>query len=128
MKSFLFDLFGWWNGPTLGTKLHLWRKGVFVGEDEFGNKYYTERNGKRRWVALRDVNEASMIPPGWNGWMHHRVHETPEQENYHPKDWEQAHLPNKTGTKDAYRPKGSLLAPSTSRDKVTGDYEPWQPN
>ena len=127
MKSFLFNLFGWWNGPTLGTKIHIWRKGVFVGEDEFGNKYYAEKNGSRRWVALKDVSEASMIPPGWHGWMHHRVDITPVEEEYRARDWEQEHTPNLTGTSAAYRPKGSLLAKQGQRDQVTGDYEAWKP-
>ncbi|MHA7884845.1 MAG: NADH:ubiquinone oxidoreductase subunit NDUFA12, partial [Nitratireductor rhodophyticola] len=40
MKKFLLQFFTWWNGQTLGTRFHTWRKGTRVGEDEFGNTYY----------------------------------------------------------------------------------------
>ena len=33
MKKFLLQFFTWWNGETLGTRLHTWRFGKSVGED-----------------------------------------------------------------------------------------------
>jgi len=33
---------------------------------------------------------------------------------------------NMTGTSEAYRPSGSILA-SAERPKATGDYKPWRP-
>jgi len=36
-------------------------------------------------------------------------------------------VPNLTGTAEAYRPPGHVLA-GGQRDKATGDYEPWKPN
>ncbi|HKN42706.1 MAG TPA: NADH-ubiquinone oxidoreductase subunit NDUFA12 family protein, partial [Propionibacteriaceae bacterium] len=75
MKKFLLQFFTWWNGQTLGTRLHTWRHGQEVGQDEFGNVYYeggTDSEGRaRRSVIYNGVSEASMIPPGWHGWMHH---------------------------------------------------------
>ena len=83
MKKFLLQFFTWWNGETLGTRLHTWRFGKSVGEDEFGNLYYeggTDSEGRtRRWVIYNGVSEASAIPPGWHGWMHHRVDTPPAQ-------------------------------------------------
>ena len=70
MKSLLLQFFTWWNGATWGTRFFTWRKGEFVGTDEFGNSYYRERGGKKRWVIYKDLAEASQIPPGWHGWMH----------------------------------------------------------
>ena len=40
MFDFLKQFFTWWNSQTLGLRLYTWRKGEFVGEDEFGNRYY----------------------------------------------------------------------------------------
>ena len=45
--------------------------GEFVGEDEFGNRYYRTRGGKidptlgfeRRWVIYNGYTEASCVPP-----------------------------------------------------------------
>lgn len=126
MKQWVLELFTWWNGQTMGTRFFTWRKGEFVGEDEFGNKYYRERNGKRRWVLYNGTAEASRIPVGWHGWMHHRTDVPPTEDSYQPKEWELAYQPNLTGTPNAYRPKGSILTPE-SRPKVTGDYEAWAP-
>ncbi len=124
MKTFLLQFFTWWNGQTLGTRFDTWRKGRFVGGDEAGNRYYTDKIGKRRWVIYNGVAEASAIPPGWHGWMHHRSDEPPAA--YQPREWEKPHEPNLTGTPLAYRPPGSILRarPETPGDS---DYEPWTP-
>ena len=130
MKSFFLGLFTWWNGATVGTRFHTWRKGTRVGEDEFGNVYYQggqdDEGRTRRWVIYNGYAEASAIPAGWHGWMHHRVDTPPSDETYHPKHWQQTHKANPTGTPEAYRPHGSILTPE-KRPEVTGDYEAWTP-
>jgi NADH:ubiquinone oxidoreductase subunit len=35
--SLLAQLFTWWNGETIATRFHTWRKGKRVGEDQQGN-------------------------------------------------------------------------------------------
>ena len=70
--------------------------------------------------------EASTIPPGWHGWMHHRTDVAPSETDYAPRAWEAPHIPNRTGTHEAYRPKGSILT-GEKRPQVTGDYQPWTP-
>ena len=130
MKTFLTQFFTWWNSQTLATRFHTWRHGRRVGEDSFGNVYYeggTDSEGRtRRWVIYRDYAEASMIPPGWHGWIHHRVDVPPSDENYRPQPWQKDHQPNLTGTPDAYRPRGSVLSDGR-RPQVTGDYDAWTP-
>lgn len=130
MASFWKQFFTWWSGQTLGTRFHTWRKGERVGQDEFGNVYYQggkDSEGRtRRWVIYKDVTEASAIPPGWHGWIHHRTDLPPSQDDYIPHEWQKAHQPNLTGTAFAYRPKGSL-AGGLDRPKVTGDYDAWTP-
>ena len=121
----LLQFFTWWNGSTWGTRFYTWRKGTKVGEDEFGNVYY-EGDGGRRWVQFNGPAEASAIPPGWHGWMHHRVDTPPSEEDYKAREWQKPHQPNLTGTVDAYFPKGSMANPET-RPEVTGDYEAWKP-
>ena len=130
MKTFFLQFFTWWNGQTLGTRFHTWRHGTPVGTDDEGNRYYeggVDYEGRpRRWVIYNGVAEASRIPPGWHGWIHHRVDVAPSQESYTPRAWQKPHQPNHTGTPAAYRPKGSLLNPA-ERPRVTGDYDAWQP-
>ena len=81
---------------------------------------------ERRWVIYNGTAEASRIPPEWHGWMHHTVDVPPTEDNYKSREWEKPHVPNMTGTPQAYRPSGSTLA-SGRRPKATGDYQPWTP-
>ena len=130
MKNLLLQIFTWWSGQTIGTRFHTWRHGERVGEDEFGNVYYQggkDSEGRtRRWVIYKGYAEASAIPPGWHGWMHHRTDTPPSRENYPVRDWEKTHRANPTGTPFAYRPKGSIAA-GGERPRVTGDYDAWTP-
>lgn len=134
MKTFLLQFFTWWNGQTLGTRLFTWRTGEEVGRDEFGNIYYRTRGGEkhpalgheRRWVIYKGEADASMVPAGWHGWLHHRVDTPPSKEDYVAKEWEIAHQGNPTGSAGAYRPAGSTLA-GGQRPQSTGDYQPWTP-
>ena len=126
MKNFILQFFTWWNGQTLGTRLWTWRKGELVGEDAAGNRYYRQRGGGRqRWVIYNGLAEASAIPPGWHGWMHHRVDEPPT--GYKPREWQKPHEANLTGTALAYRPPGSVLNPKPRTPGTDTAYEPWRP-
>jgi NADH:ubiquinone oxidoreductase subunit len=132
VKDFLKQFFSWWNGQTWGLRLYTWRKGEFVGEDEFGNRYYKAPSAlpqsiaERRWVVYNGYAEASIIPPGWHGWMHHRV-DTPPAKDYKPREWEKPHQPNLTGTASAYRPPGSIVGSLKPAKVAKPDYEAWRP-
>lgn len=122
--SFLAQVFTWWNGQTLGTRLHTWRSGRQVGTDAEGNAYYQSADGARRWVIYNGEAEASRVPPEWHGWLHHTWQEPPTDVPLRRKPWEKPHLPNLTGTGLAYHPPGSILLPAPS---VSRDYEAWTP-
>lgn len=130
MKTFFTQFFTWWNGQTLGTRFFTWRHGKQVGTDQSGNIYYEggkDYEGRpMRWVIYKNYAEASQIPSGWHGWMHHRVDTPPSGEDYKPREWQQLHQANLTGTPAAYRPKGSVLS-AQERPRVTGDYDAWTP-
>lgn len=108
-------------------------RGAFVGEDEFGNKYYRQARGsdwrqERRWVVYAGTKEIepSMVPPGWHGWLHHSIREVPTEANLPHKRWEKPYLPNLSGTPQAYVPAGHELR-GGKRAPATGDYEAWRP-
>jgi len=122
----LSEIFTWWNGTTLGTRIHTARRGEKVGEDEQGNTYYQCDGGKRRWVIYAAEAEASHVPPDWHGWLHHTYDEPPTEAPLNRQPWEKGHLPNLTGTEAAYRPPGSVLTPQT-RPRAAGDYDAWSP-
>src|SRR5262249_47551399 len=113
MKTFFLRFFTWWNGATFGTLVWTSLYGEFVGEDEFGNRYYRTRGGKidptlgyeRRWVIYNGTAEASIVPPSWHGWLHHTVDTPPTQEEVTPRPWWKPHRPNLTGTPAAHRPR-----------------------
>ena len=127
------EIFTWWGGNTWSNRIYTALRGRHLGTDERGNRYYVQSKGvgplgvPRRWVIFKDSAEASEISPAWHGWMHYTVDTPPTEIDYRPRPWEQPHQPNMTGTKDAQRPSGSILAGGT-RPKATGDYRPWKPN
>jgi NADH:ubiquinone oxidoreductase subunit len=130
--QFLKQFFTWWNGQTLNTRIFTWRKGEFVGHDELGNSYYRSPSAiphsipERRWVIYKGYSEASQVPPGWHGWLHHRVDTPPSQENYEPREWERPHRENLTGSAGAYRPPGSIAA-GGKPVAAAPDYHAWRP-
>ncbi len=131
--SILSEIFSWWGGNTWSNRLYTRLRGRKVGTDGMGNIYYVQSKGvgplgvPRRWVIYRDGAEASFIPAEWHGWMHYSTDIPPVAEDYRPQPWQKPHRANMTGTPDAYRPSGSILAAGT-RPKATGDYKPWRPS
>ncbi len=131
-KTNLLQMLTWWSGQTYGTRFYTWRFGERVGTDEFGNVYYRKPgidpnlHFERRWVIYAGQSEGSMTPPGWYGWLHHTVDTPPSAEEYTARDWQKPHLPNMTGTAEAYRPQGSTLKSGT-RPRAGGDYGAWTP-
>jgi len=114
----------WWNSQTLNTALWTWRKGVKVGEDDQGNRFFETRDGKRRWVIFNGEAEASRVSPDWHGWLHHTFQEPPTKAPFKRKTWEKPHQENLTGTSMAYAPPGSIRAGDPAPRQ---DYEAWLP-
>lgn len=122
--KFLLQVLTWWNGQTLGTRLHTWRHGEYVGDDAQGNKFYQQDGGKRRWVIFNGEAEASRVSPDWHGWLHHTYDAPPTTLPLKRQVWEQPHVANLTGTAQAFHPPGSILGSGPERAR---DYEAWQP-
>lgn len=120
-------IFTWWNEATAGTALMTRWRGELVGSDEFGNEYYRDKRGKRRWVIYHGGIEASRVPPEWHAWLHRTVERAPSEAPVLTRPWEKGHQPNLTGTADAYRPPGHLER-GGARRRATGDYDPWRPD
>lgn len=117
---------------TITTRLYTLLNGQLVGTDKFGNRYFRGKHTKKgarekRWVLFRGIAEPSKVPPEWHGWLHH-THDNPPLEHAPTKryGWEKQHLPNLTGTKNAYVPPGHLIK-GGKRSPATADYEPWKP-
>lgn len=116
---------------SISTRLYTLLKGDLVGADEFGNRYYRSKgpklNGReRRWVLYRGKAEPSKVPGEWHAWLHHTSAAPLSEKGIQPKAWQKEHLPNLTGTINAYHPKGHP-ATGAQRQHATGDYQAWQP-
>ena len=114
---------------NLGTWLYTKFKGKFVGKDGFGNVYYRSAklragNREERWVIFSGDAEASKVPPEWHSWFHHT---TDAPIDGGTRAWQKPHLPNVTGTEDAYYPPGDDRQ-GGQRSPATGDYEAWNPD
>ena len=120
--SFLKQIFTWWHKQTLGTFIYTLLAGKFVGEDEFGNKYYSNTKGKKRWVIYKNRVESSKIPPAWHSWIHFLNRNVPSND-IKKFSWQKEHQENLTGTKKAYKPEGSL---SSDLKKSLKKYETWK--
>mgnify|MGYP003972870537 FL=1 len=105
------EIFTWWNGQTLSTRIHTYLYGSLVGTDEFGNIYYTSKkktDKSKRWVIYSGYADSSKVPASWHSWLHHVTDNIPNM-NINRKNWHKGHVPNLTGTSHAYKPPGSLL-------------------
>lgn len=110
-------IFSWWNGQTFGTFLQTLVYGTMVGKDQYGNKYYKNKNDSKRWVIYNGIVDASSVPPEWHSWLHKIIKTTPDQVKFNNFDWQKEHKKNLTGTSQAYIPKHEKKLP----------YKRWQP-
>ena len=106
--------------------------GLEVGRDSQGNVYYrTKRSApgvrEKRWVLYDGKAEASRVPPAWHSWLHYTTNDIPKDDVGRRWEWQRTHVPNMTGTRDAYQPSGHVRNGGV-RPSATGDYEPWQPS
>jgi len=120
--SFLKQIFTWWHRQTFGTFIYTLIIGKFVGEDEFGNKYYSDSKDKKRWVIYKTRVESTKIPPNWHSWIHFQTKNKPNLK-VHLFPWQKEYEENLTGTKRAHKPEGSML---NNEKKDMKKYETWK--
>jgi len=120
--SFLKQIFTWWHRQTFGTFVYTLIFGKFVGEDQFGNKYYSDSKEKKRWVIYKKRVESTKIPPNWHSWIHFQTKNKPNLKGQ-LFSWQKQHEENLTGTKRAHKPDGSML---NNEKKDMKKYETWK--
>ncbi|MCP5369472.1 MAG: hypothetical protein H6909_02125 [Rickettsiaceae bacterium] len=103
----------------------LWIKLFYtkVGEDQFGNIYYTSEQKNylgvnKRYVCYNGLDESSKVPPMWHAWLHYLSNEIPFKIKSY--NWQQNYQPNLTGTKNSYHPQIANSGLKT--------YSAWVPN
>lgn len=106
-------------GTLINTKLF----GKRIGKDNFGNVYYVSKNNKqkKRWVIYFNNNDASSIPPEWQGWLTHTIKDSPILKKANKYKWQIAHKPNLTGSKSIYDIDNTELRNSSNI------YSAWNP-
>ena len=118
MLTFFKEIFIWWNRQTLGTRLYTIFFGKFVGEDNFGNKYYKSKS-KKRWIIYKGEIDASKIPNEWYSWMHFTNNKIENTQNIDKFVWQKPHLPNQTGTNNSYHP-------NRNNNEINKKYKVWK--
>ena len=114
----LKTIFTWWNKQTFGTFLKTLFFGKYVGNDEFGNKYYKSKKDER-WVIYSKNIEATKISSDWYLWIHHTIDRIPDNKTI-KYSWQKKHLENQTGTKNRFRPV------RIKKDNLKKKYETWK--
>ena len=115
------QIFTWWNSQTFGTFIYTIFFGKLVGKDEFGNKYYKNKRGKR-WVIYNGEINASKITADWFSWMHSATDSIPSDNSQKKYSWQKPHKENKTGTSESYKPNKIR-----KNSKDFRKYETWKP-
>ena len=105
------QIFTWWNGSTLGTKVWTFLFGIQVGIDEDKNVYFQNKKDTKRWVIYSGVIESTKINPEWNNWLRFTSSSVPTFDQKYK--WQKEHTPNQTGTENAYNPEQYQSEPST---------------
>ena len=119
MLTFLKKIFTWWNRDTFGTRIKTILFGKFIGSDEYGNKYYQNKKGKR-WVIYANEIDASKIPVEWYSWIHFMPNKIENIHKLEKHDWQKPHQPNLTGTDSAYYPN------KNNKDAIAKKYKSWK--
>lgn len=106
-------------------------KGVLVGTDALGNRYFEEKKPKKgarakRWVLYHGTPEASAVAAEWHGWLHYTHASPPIKQPRTRYGWEKPHSPNPTGSKAAYLPPGHL-SKGAKHAPTFAAYEAWKP-
>ena len=118
------EIFTWWNGQTIGTRIWSYLNGIEVGRDKNGNRYFSHKKDSKRWVIYGGQVEATAVNPEWNNWLRFTSIEKPSGVKSH--DWQLEHKPNQSGTSKAYSPESSIFN-NKSNNKKRIDYEKWSP-
>ena len=119
MLTFLKKIFTWWNRDTFGTRIKTILFGKFIGSDEYGNKYYQSKMGKR-WVIYANEIDASKIPIEWYSWIHFMPNKIENIHKLEKHDWQKPHQPNLTGTDSAYYPN------KNNKNATEKKYKSWK--
>ncbi|XP_065841693.1 NADH dehydrogenase [ubiquinone] 1 alpha subcomplex subunit 12-like [Oscarella lobularis] len=98
------------------------RAGQLVGTDDYGNKYYENKNyiwSRHRWIDFAKWKDfdASQVPPEWHGWLHSMTDDPPTKVPPVKRKFRQDHVENVSGTSRQYVPY------STTRQKI----QSWEP-
>ena len=113
-------IFTWWNRQTFGTFLKTLFYGIYVGQDDSGNKYYKSKINER-WVVYSNNIEATKINSDWYLWIHHTIDKAPSKNELEKKYlWQKDHVENQTGTNNSYK------TIKIKKNNIKKKYETWK--
>ena len=119
MLTFLKKIFTWWDRDTFGTRIKTILFGKLIGSDEYGNRYYQSKKGKR-WVIYANEIDASKIPVEWYSWIHFMPNKIENIHKLEKHNWQKPHQANLTGTDSAYYPN------KNNKNATEKKYKSWK--
>ena len=119
MLTFLKKIFTWWYRDTFGTRIKTILFGKLIGSDEYGNRYYQSKKGKR-WVIYANEIDASKIPVEWYSWIHFMPNKIENIHKLEKHNWQKPHQANLTGTDSAYYPN------KNNKNSTEKKYKSWK--
>ena len=120
----LKEIFTWWNGRTIGTRIWSYFAGILVGTDNSKNKYYKNKDDTKRWVIYSGFVESTKVNPEWNNWLRYTSLNSPSDKKKYK--WQKEHLENLTGTPKAYNP--SIREKHNNKKSKLNEYKKWKPD
>ena len=111
-------IFTWWHKLTFGTFLKTIFFGKYVGNDEYGNKYYKSKKYERSVIYYNQI-ESTKITSDWFLWIHHTIDKIPNSKDT-KFSWQKKHLENQTGTINSFKPT------QISKKNLNKKYETWK--
>ena len=103
----------------MGTRIKTILFGKLIGSDEYGNKYYQSKKGKR-WVIYANEIDASKIPVEWYSWIHFMPNKIENIHKLEKHNWQKPHQANLTGTDSAYYPN------KNNKNATEKKYKSWK--
>lgn len=82
--------------------------------------------GRKRWVVYKDTFDynPTSSPAEWHGWLNYVNDYPPTKYDYKKPIYAIEHFASKTGTPEAYAPKGSW---ANTQKRSWKKYEAWKP-
>ena len=113
---------------SIGTILYSLLNGKKVGEDNYGNRFYThKKNKKKRWVLYKKQIDPTSLEVEWQIWLTETDKDKEIIINKPTFKWQKSKKANLTGTINSYHPVNKSDKETKHLDKKNKN-SVWKPD